>query len=209
MLPTELVRRLGSSRFNYWFGYIANVTLVAWLFSHALAHGTLQISFGHLATLVASGFLLWTLLEYLLHRFIYHVIPSPLSVGHDLHHHRPRELIGVPWWLTSLLVVALFTGLAKTFQPASLGVLMSATWLGYICYCILHHASHHWRLGSGYLRKMKQHHLLHHAHPQYNWGFTTALWDRIFGTYLKSSRPQKYRRDKSATARALSRAQFD
>src|SRR5947209_2889801 len=40
---TDLIRRLGSSTFNYWFGYVANMALVAWLVSHAFAHGRAQL----------------------------------------------------------------------------------------------------------------------------------------------------------------------
>jgi sterol desaturase/sphingolipid hydroxylase (fatty acid hydroxylase superfamily) len=35
---------------------------------------------------------------------------------------------------------------------------------------------------------MKRHHLIHHAHPEYNWGFTTPIWDYLFGTHYDRRR---------------------
>jgi sterol desaturase/sphingolipid hydroxylase (fatty acid hydroxylase superfamily) len=180
---TELIRKLGSSTFNYWFGYVANLALVAWLVGHAFARGHAQLSRLELAGYAATGLASWTLAEWLLHRYIYHLWPSFLTEGHALHHASPRALIGVPWYLTTIAIVVMFELLALPLRPSSTGVVMGLAWLGYIFYCIAHHGSHHWRLQRGWLRKMKRHHLLHHAHPEYNWGFTTPLWDYVFGTH--------------------------
>jgi hypothetical protein len=191
---TALIQKLGASTVNYWFGYVANVSLVVWLVSHAFAigsaHGFAQaiaeerLLLTPLAFLgfAAVGFLSWTLTEFLLHRYVYHLWPSFLTEGHDLHHQSPRALIGVPWYLTTIAIIMLFELLALLFRPSATGVVMGFNWLGYIFYCVAHHGSHHWSLRSGWLKKMKRHHLIHHAHPAYNWGFTTPLWDLLFGT---------------------------
>lgn len=194
-LNADSIRRLGSSQFNYWFGYVANISLVAWMASHGVAHGRPVMPWLSVLSEVAAGFLLWTFLEYVLHRYVYHVIPSFLSVGHDLHHQTPRELIGVPWYLTTIIVVVTFKIAAALTQPAAAGTVLAATWLGYVGYCLAHHASHHWRLPKGPLRRMKQHHLLHHAYPDYNWGFTTGLWDVVFHTaYPRNMATQQHSR---------------
>lgn len=180
---TEWIRRLGSSTFNYWFGYVANISLVVWLVSRAFAAGRPRLSGTELAAFALAGLFAWTLAEWLLHRYIYHLWPSFLSEGHALHHDKPRALIGVPWYLTAIALVLLYELLAIPLRPSSTGVVMGFAWLGYIFYCIAHHGSHHWSLRRGWLKKMKRHHLIHHAHPQYNWGFTTPLWDHVFGTH--------------------------
>lgn len=179
----DFVRRLGSSRFNYWFGYVANLALVAWLASHAFVRGQLVLRPVVLALVAVGGLLSWTLSEYLLHRFVYHVVPSFLSEGHALHHDSPRALIGVPWYLTTIIVLAVFYAVTLVAQPAPTGVFMAMNWLGYVGYCLAHHGSHHFQYRNAWLKKMKRHHLIHHAHPAYNWGFTTALWDRVFRTH--------------------------
>lgn len=181
-LSIERVRAMGSSRFNYWFGYVANISLVLWLSGLGIV-GPHAKSPVIAVGLLAVGLFLWTFLEYVLHRYVYHEVHSFLSVGHGLHHDEPKELIGVPWYLTSAIIVALHWALAKAFDPGALGLVMGGAWLGYVGYCLLHHGSHHWRFERSYLRAMKRHHQLHHAFPESNWGFTTSLWDRLFGTY--------------------------
>lgn len=185
---TELIRKLGSSTFNYWFGYVANLSLVAWLAGHAFRHGHPQLRPLALAGFAVTGLLAWTLVEWFLHRYIYHLWTSFLTEGHALHHERPRSLIGVPWYLTTIAVILVFELLAIPLRPSSTGVVMGFAWLGYVFYCITHHGAHHWRYQRGWLKKMKRHHLLHHAHPDYNWGFTTPLWDHVFGTHYDRAR---------------------
>lgn len=188
-LSTEYVRKLGSSRFNYWFGYVANITLVLWLVHYGVVGTHAQRPLWALFY-SALGLLTWTFLEYVLHRYVYHEVQSFLSVGHGLHHDAPKELIGVPWYLTSLIVVAVFKACTQLFAPGPTGLWMGFAWLGYVGYCLLHHGSHHWRFEWNYLRQMKRHHLVHHAFPETNWGFTTSLWDRVFGTY-KAPKPSR------------------
>lgn len=187
----NLIRRLGSSRFNYWFGYVANLSLVAWMVSHAFRGGHPRLGGLELFTLACTGLFSWTLSEFLLHRYPYHLWPSFLSVGHALHHRHPRHPIGVPWYLTTVAVIAIFEGLLLFLPAAPTGIVMGFNWLGYVLYCIAHHGSHHWSFRSGWLRRMQHHHLIHHAHPEYNWGFTTSLWDHVFGTHYDRRRSRE------------------
>lgn len=48
----------------------------------------------------------------------------------------------------------------------------------------MHHASHHWRADSGWLKQRKCWHALHHHHTERPvcFGVTTSFWDRVFGT---------------------------
>jgi hypothetical protein len=202
LISTDFVRRLGSSKFNYWFGYVANFTLVAWLVSHAWVGGSPAMSWARFALSAGMGVLSWTLTEYLLHRYVYHVWPSALSVGHDLHHKDPKALIGVPWWFSSLVIIGVYYALAAAFAPAATGVVFGFNWLGYIGYCIMHHGSHHWSMRGLYFRHMKRNHLVHHAYPAYNWGFTTSLWDHVFRTAFPAEKiAQQRARERGAVAR--------
>jgi hypothetical protein len=185
----DWVRRLGSSTFNYWFGYVANVTLVIWLVGHAFAGGHAQLSVAAFVSYASVGLVSWTLSEWLLHRYVYHLWPSFLSEGHSFHHKSPRSLIGVPWYLTTIALVAIYELAAHWLRPSSTGVVMGFNWLGYILYCIAHHGSHHWATKNVWLKRMKRHHLIHHAYPEYNWGFTTPVWDYVFRTHY-DRRPQ-------------------
>src|SRR5579863_10071941 len=64
------------------------------------------------AFILAGSF--WTLLEYLLHRFVLHRL-STFAVMHAVHHASPRAFVGTPTWLTLAVLWLVF------FVPARLG----------------------------------------------------------------------------------------
>ena len=135
----------------------------------------------------AVGAILWTLLEYLLHRHVLHRLP-PFQRLHDLHHARSTDLVGTPTWLS----LCLFAGFAlflwhETDADLASGMTVGLM-LGYLCYVGVHHAVHHVKARRGsWLHRAKLRHALHH-HSQYpcNFGVTTRLWDIAFGSTHKS-----------------------
>ncbi len=131
-----------------------------------------------------AGLAAWTLVEYLLHRFVLHGL-QPFRTWHAEHHRRPRALIGTPTILSAGLIAAL------VFVPA---LVLSDLWracaltfgllAGYLVYAIVHHATHHRHSGLAWLRHVKRHHALHHspvAVPA-RYGVTSAFWDVVFRT---------------------------
>ena len=142
------------------------------------------------ALLLPLGGAAWTLLEYLLHRFVLHGL-QPFSHWHALHHARPRALICGPTVLSS----ALITGLVFAPAWAALGLRLAAALtlgvlLGYLAYGLMHHATHHWRAGAGWLKRQKHWHALHHHAPVTGYfGVTTRLWDHVFASVPTQRRP--------------------
>jgi sterol desaturase/sphingolipid hydroxylase (fatty acid hydroxylase superfamily) len=127
----------------------------------------------------------WTFLEYVLHRWVLHQVPL-IAPMHAAHHRSPRELLGTPTWVTLVMIWSLFflpTWWLWSFTAAS--GLTAGVMTGYLWYGILHHAAHHGRPRllikclPGCLRR----HLRHHSSKRpVNFGFTTSLWDHVFGT---------------------------
>ncbi len=176
------IREASSSVFNYWFGYVANVSLALWLASRAFAHGQSSLGVPAWIACAFSGLFLWTFVEYALHRFLYHELESPLKVGHDLHHGEPRSLLGVPWYITTVALLGVYYAIASVFNPARTGVVMAFAWLGYLGYCAMHHSFHHARWKAQWFVNARRRHSIHHARHDVNWGVTTPLWDVIFRT---------------------------
>jgi sterol desaturase/sphingolipid hydroxylase (fatty acid hydroxylase superfamily) len=145
--------------------------------------GTTPVRLLHWALLCVLGVMLWTLLEYVFHRFVFHRVPV-IADMHELHHKRPGDLVGTPSYVS--LGVGVFGILAPLWFVAGREVATSITGglaLGYLWYVSIHHAIHHWRVRHVvYLYRGRGHHSLHHANPAVNFGVTTALWDRVFGT---------------------------
>jgi sterol desaturase/sphingolipid hydroxylase (fatty acid hydroxylase superfamily) len=139
------------------------------------------------------GLFTWTLVEYLLHRYVFHLteIREPwrnLASGlHMAHHHDPdvKGLIVAPPLVSvgfGTLLFFLFWAVTQSFTAASF--LISGLFLGYVCYEWVHYAAHQYPLDSPLGRNWKKYHLQHHfKHPEAGFGVTSPLWDKIFGTY--------------------------
>lgn len=144
------------------------------------------------ALLVAAGWLSWTLIEYGLHRFIFHLAPTsaPRRVARFLlhfHHHRTpgarQRLVATPLQAGSL--VALLAGLNTLFGDASIALpLLAGQTLGYLAYEWSHYCAHHRRPRTQLARLLRRHHLRHHAADSGNYGVSSPLWDWVFRTRL-------------------------
>jgi sterol desaturase/sphingolipid hydroxylase (fatty acid hydroxylase superfamily) len=143
------------------------------------------------AIVYGAGLVGWTLIEYLLHRVLFHHAPI-LSQIHERHHHSPMDLIGTPAWasaLIGLMAVAIPSWAALGFD---LGTAATAGLVsGYLWYVFVHYATHHWRLrrGSYFYRARLRHARHHHLSHSGNFGVTTSVWDHVFGTALEGRAP--------------------
>jgi sterol desaturase/sphingolipid hydroxylase (fatty acid hydroxylase superfamily) len=135
------------------------------------------------SVLVGLGLVIWTLTEYVLHRFVMHGL-QPFSRWHAEHHQQPTALICTPTIISMMLIASL------VFLPALM--LSDNLWqacaltlgvaVGYLFYSIMHHATHHWRADSAWLKQRKRWHLLHHCNIEQPacFGVTSGFWDHVF-----------------------------
>lgn len=139
-------------------------------------------------TVYCGGLIGWTLIEYLLHRILFHHAPI-LSQIHERHHNSPQELIGTPAWASALLGLIVVAGPSWAALGFGLGTAVTAgLTTGYLCYVFIHYATHHWqpRRGSYLYRARLRHARHHHLSHLGDFGVTTGLWDRVFGTALET-----------------------
>lgn len=174
------------------FGPIA-VLILVW------AHGA-----GTLLTLAFSalaGWLVWTLVEYLLHRFLFHMRfagtrQAKLSgfLMHGYHHAYPRDptrlvlppIVSVPLACT-LFVLAHFLLGGGAVDAGFAGFL-----LGYVSYDSVHYVVHHTKKTTGVTGWMRRYHLLHHHdHAPARYGVSSPLWDLILGTFRDARRARR------------------
>ena len=133
-----------------------------------------------------AGLAGWTLAEYLIHRFAFHRIPLLMRM-HDMHHANPSALIGAPLW-SSLAAFGLGVFIPLWWQAGFdlASGLTTGLMLGYLWYGVVHAAVHRYRLDRGsFLYRTKLRHARHHyGNQEGNFGVTTGLWDRVFGTAI-------------------------
>ena len=152
-----------------------------------------NISWLKILLLLIAGVFSWTLIEYGLHRFVFHYTAHSdfgknfVYAAHLSHHENPRAtnrlfsglLISLPIATVYLLLAWLVTGSwrATTY-------LFTGLTAGYFCYEWLHFQAHHRRPRLRVFRYLRKYHLLHHYQtPKQRYGVTSPLLDVIFGTF--------------------------
>jgi sterol desaturase/sphingolipid hydroxylase (fatty acid hydroxylase superfamily) len=157
---------------------------------------THQLGFVGFIAYFLIGLLVWSATEYCLHRFIFHYHPTSdfgkriHFIFHGVHHDYPKDkkrLVMPP--SASIPLATLFYFLfSLVFQQNQLFAFFAGFLLGYLIYDMLHYAMHHYNFKSGIMKKIKQHHMLHHYHdPSKGYGVSSALWDDILQTQFSKS----------------------
>lgn len=138
-----------------------------------------------------AGAFLWTLGEYVLHRFAMHQLNGRGIMSREhLEHHVHSMWIYSPILLLSWLGV-LVTGFLGWLPVGwllggpSVGIGLGLGWVvGYFFYEYQHVMAHRRAPHNAYKAFVRKHHFHHHfGHPRANHGVTTPLWDKVFGTY--------------------------
>jgi len=145
---------------------------------------------------VLAGLLIWTLFEYGMHRFIFHMkLRSEFGkwvifLTHGNHHVAPSDsyrnlmppivsiaILGSMWCVFLLLAgppgSALFLGFA----------------IGYVTYDAVHYACHQYPMRGPVLGRLRRHHMRHHfGSREGNYAITAIIWDRVFRTEVPAKR---------------------
>jgi sterol desaturase/sphingolipid hydroxylase (fatty acid hydroxylase superfamily) len=151
-----------------------------------------ELSAGAVGLSFAAGVLVWTFTEYILHRYVFHYEPKSF-IGkrlhfllHGVHHDYPNDslrLVMPP--VVSLPLAAIFYYLflflvGTTFLPGFFAGFI----VGYLCYDMIHYATHHAPMKSKTGLLLKHHHMRHHYQTDdFNYGVSSPLWDFVFRTY--------------------------
>jgi sterol desaturase/sphingolipid hydroxylase (fatty acid hydroxylase superfamily) len=124
------------------------------------------------AILFCCGLLVWTLGEYVIHRFVLHAIAT---AQHGMHHARPQDAIDRIFWQLWLAFAFLYLLVGGVFLS---GVLVAYAWYLFVHYCVHHNP-------TILITSLLKHHRDHHRFAHRNYGVTTTIWDRVFGTTLE------------------------
>lgn len=167
--------------FCAWRGYVSPMSHTEW------------------ALVLVAGLLVWTFIEYLLHRFLLHAhfhtkfMQRFQYMGHGVHHDQPMvktRLVMPPMGAIPTAAVIygafyLIVGLLLE-KPFWVNPLFAGMMVGYVLYDMLHYAYHHVNVPGKFLKMMKKHHMRHHAvEPDKRFGVSTPIWDYVFGTQSK------------------------
>jgi sterol desaturase/sphingolipid hydroxylase (fatty acid hydroxylase superfamily) len=145
---------------------------------------------------IVAGLLAWTLVEYVMHRFVFHFPPrTPWQerisfLFHGVHHAQPMvksrlvmpPALSIPmavfWYGVLYVVVGVLFGARTWVGPIFAGLV-----LGYVAYDLTHYATHHFKVRWAVFQYIRRYHLHHHTQtPEKRFGVTSPLWDLVFGT---------------------------
>jgi len=195
--------RLFKSDFLEFFTHIhPAVILLIWLpvalyfLGRAIVLHPAGHSLGYIPLGFILGLFLWSLAEYLLHRFVFHFKPrNPTQerivfLFHGIHHVQPQcktrlvmpPVVSIP---LALVFYGLFWLIFTRLLPLSLWLapVFSGFIVGYIAYDMTHYATHHFPMRRGIWKALKRHHMRHHYKtPDQRFGVSSPLWDYVFGT---------------------------
>jgi sterol desaturase/sphingolipid hydroxylase (fatty acid hydroxylase superfamily) len=135
----------------------------------------------------AGGLAAWTLLEYLVHRFVFHRYSSVGRRLHQLHHDHPNDPDAERSSLsTPLIAFPIGFLLIATAGVEDGSAIFAGLLLGYLAFITVHYALHRWPIGpNSWLYSAKLRHLTHHRFENCNFGVTTIFWDIVFRTYAR------------------------
>ena len=144
-----------------------------------------QQTFTSSLLLFFTGIFTWTFLEYILHRFVFHInYPKFQYMVHGVHHEFPRDkerLLMPP--LPGLLMIMILTSFFYLLLWKYTFAFMTGFISGYMMYTFIHYIVHTWKPVKG-LKFLWAHHHKHH-NPVFEdkaFGVSSPLWDYVFGT---------------------------
>lgn len=153
----------------------------------------IQFSTGQIIGLFVAGYFSWTLAEYLLHRYVFHMAPDNKIKAaiqytlHGVHHEYPKDksriimppagalLIGGILFLIFWIPMQDY---AFAFVPGFL--------MGYVTYAFMHYAIHAYQPPKNFLKVLWVNHGIHHyKDDDRGFGVSSPFWDFVFGTLPK------------------------
>lgn len=150
---------------------------------------------GKVVTWFLIGLASWSLFEYVLHRYLFHLSERAFKgaerltyVLHGVHHEYPNDaqrtlMPFAPKLIFSTIFFVLFYLIFWSKGPFfSAGFLM-----GYYVYSMMHYSIHRFKAPKMLKGLWTHHHLHHHLHDDKAFGVSSVLWDKVFDTM-----PPKY-----------------
>jgi 4-hydroxysphinganine ceramide fatty acyl 2-hydroxylase len=134
------------------------------------------------------GILLWTLMEYVLHRFLGHEHKGKnLFKDEHLAHHSQVHYFAPAYkkFLSAIIVSVLLFGFMILFFHWQNAISFILGLMGmYGMYELCHSRFHKKDPLFQRFVVLRKHHFYHHFHnPKLNHGVTTRFWDKVFGTF--------------------------
>jgi sterol desaturase/sphingolipid hydroxylase (fatty acid hydroxylase superfamily) len=170
------------------------VLISAALLWYAFLFTNLEPTF--IPVLFFSGVIFWTLLEYMTHKYLFHMTPDSeikrkLQYNmHGIHHEFPKDKdrLAMPPLLSVLLACVFFAIFYSLMNTKVFGFLPGML-CGYAGYLFVHYIVHAYQPPKNFFKELWINHSIHHYKDNtVVFGVSSPLWDYVFGTMPKKEK---------------------
>ncbi|RYJ45822.1 sterol desaturase family protein [Flavobacterium beibuense] len=145
-----------------------------------------------LILLFFAGMFVFTFIEYIVHRYLYHIKPHEHQDEtdtfsykvHGVHHDYPKDKqrLAMPP-IIALILATFFFILYRAIMGDFVFGFLAGFLMGYTIYLCIHYSVHIFTVPNNFLKTLWHHHAVHHyRQPDRAFGVSSPLWDYIFGT---------------------------
>jgi 4-hydroxysphinganine ceramide fatty acyl 2-hydroxylase len=143
-----------------------------------------------------AGWFFFTFLEYMAHRFLFHMKPTKewkrklAYTAHGVHHEYPKDKtrLAMPP-PASILLAAIFFIIFYLLMNTMVFGFLPGILMGYSAYLFVHYIVHAYPPPKNFFKQLWINHSMHHyKDTTMIFGVSSPLWDYIFGTYPKDQK---------------------
>jgi sterol desaturase/sphingolipid hydroxylase (fatty acid hydroxylase superfamily) len=164
--------------------------LMVWGFIHSQYSALVQIA------AFVIGLLLFSFIEYLVHRYLFHMVTNTSLrekiqyLFHGVHHEFPKDTsrLAMPPVVSVVIVTLLYFLFKAAMGDYTYGFLPGFI-SGYSLYLIVHYVVHAYQPPKNFLKGLWINHGIHHYKDHERaFGVSSPLWDYVFRTTPKKSK---------------------
>jgi len=168
--------------------YLITATALGWY-----AFTYTDMTPGWIVSLFVSGIVVFSLVEYLVHRGVFHMdtdTPTKARIQytfHGIHHEYPKDKtrLAMPPAAAVFVASALF-GITFLLLQEGAYAFFPGFLVGYSGYLFVHFIVHAYAPPKNFFKWLWINHAVHHyKSTERNYGVSSPLWDYVFGTYMK------------------------
>jgi len=149
-----------------------------------------SFSVGHIVFYFFVGVFVFTFVEYMMHRYLFHIKTSTPKrekfqyTLHGIHHEFPKdkERLAMPP-VMSITISTILLFLLKFIIGDFVFVFLPGFLVGYAGYLVMHYIQHIFKAPKGFFKSWWANHAVHHYKDQTKaFGVSSPFWDYVFGT---------------------------
>ncbi|MBK6266631.1 sterol desaturase family protein [Marivirga sp. S37H4] len=189
LFKNPILEKLTRSHFSIPLSILTAISL----FLSYWAVAEIQFAMSTFVLLFITGFFSWTLGEYFIHRYVFHMKDDKKwkraiqYTFHGVHHEYPKDkdrIVMPP--AGAIIIGSVIFGVLWLIMQKYAFAFVPGFLMGYVLYAFVHYAIHAYQPPKNFLRWLWIYHSVHHyKHPDKYFGVSSPFWDYVFNSIPK------------------------